>query len=84
MCYKDIGLVKMKGIGAAHATTFFEELIVVGGGIMKSKDKILPHLQQMIDNHAWLPAGTIKVVAATQVDFAGILGMEYLVSSILK
>ena len=60
------------------------ELIVVGGGIMKSKDKILPHLQQMIDNHAWLPAGTIKVVAATQVDFAGILGMEYLVNSILK
>jgi len=60
------------------------ELIIVGGGIMKSQDKILPYLQAMIDNYSWLPAGTIKVCAASQPDFAGILGMEYLVNSSLK
>ena len=59
-------------------------LIIIGGGIMKQQSKILPFLQQMADEYAWLPAGTIKIVAAQQVEYAGLLGMEHLAHSILK
>jgi glucokinase len=60
------------------------ELIIVGGGIMKQQSQILPILQQMADEYAWLPAGTIKIVTAQQVVYAGLLGMEYLAHSIIK
>ncbi|MEO6453423.1 MAG: ROK family protein [Ginsengibacter sp.] len=60
------------------------ELIIIGGGIMKQQSKILPFLQQMTDEYAWLPAGTIKIVAAQQIVYAGLLGMEYLAHSLIK
>lgn len=60
------------------------ELIIIGGGIMKQQSRILPFLQQMADEYAWLPAGTIKIVAAQQVVYAGLLGMEYLAHSLIK
>ncbi|MEO6221410.1 MAG: ROK family protein [Ginsengibacter sp.] len=60
------------------------ELIIVGGGVMKQQSKILPFLQQMTDEYAWLPAGTIKIVAAQQIVYAGLLGMEYLAHSVIK
>jgi glucokinase len=60
------------------------ELIIVGGGIMKQQSQILPILQQMADEYAWLPAGTVKIVAAQQVVYAGLLGMEYLAHSLIK
>jgi len=60
------------------------ELIIIGGGIMKQQSQILPFLQQMVDEYAWLPAGTIKIVAAQQIVYAGLLGMEYLAHSLIK
>lgn len=56
------------------------ELIIIGGGIMKREATILPYLQNMIDQYAWAPAGSVKVVSAMQVEFAGLLGMEYLIT----
>lgn len=57
------------------------EIIIISGGIMKRQAQILPALQKMVDQFAWLPAGTIKVMAAQQVEFAALLGMEYLVNA---
>lgn len=63
-------------INLIHA--FDPEKVIVGGGIMKSKDKILPYLQYMVTTHSWVPKGNIKIVAAKRTKHAGILGMCYL------
>lgn len=49
---------------------------------MKQKATILPYLQNMVDQYAWSPAGSVKIVSAEQVEYAGLLGMEYLVSQL--
>jgi glucokinase len=59
-------------------------LIIIAGGIMKRQSQIIPFLQHMADEYACLPAGTIKIVAAQQVMYAGLLGMEYLAHSLIN
>lgn len=60
------------------------EVIIIGGGIMRQEQKILPYIQRMVDRYAWLPAGTTRLAAAIQVDYAGLLGMEYLAHKLNK
>lgn len=60
------------------------EVIIISGGIMKRQSQILPFIQQMVDKHAWLPAGMIKIIAAQQIEYAALLGMEYLANSLIK
>lgn len=60
------------------------EVIIISGGIMKRQSQILPFIQQMVDKYAWLPEGTIKIIAAQQIEYAAILGMEYLANSLSK
>lgn len=75
--------LKAWGVGAVNMVHAYDpEVIIVGGGIMKRKDKILPALQRMVDQYSWLAPGTTKIIAAEQVEFAGLLGMEYLVSRV--
>jgi len=47
---------------------------------MKREATILPYLQNMIDQYALAPAGSIIVVSAMQVEFAGLLDMKYLIT----
>jgi predicted NBD/HSP70 family sugar kinase len=54
------------------------ERVVIGGGVMKSADVILPFIQNKINHAAWLPANALEVVAAKQPDWAGVLGIGYL------
>jgi glucokinase len=69
------------GVGVVNMVHAYDpELIIIGGGIMKQKAVILPYLQNMVDQYAWAPAGSIKVVSAKQVEHAGLLGMEYLIT----
>ncbi len=51
---------------------------------MKRQEEILPYIRNMVDTHAWLSPGSVKIVAAQQVEYAGLLGMEYLVNSLNK
>jgi glucokinase len=60
------------------------EVIIVSGGIMQRQSKILPFIQNMVDKYAWLPANTIKIIAAQQIEYAALLGMEYLANSLIK
>lgn len=53
--------------------------IIISGGIMRRKNDILPYLLNMVDKHTWNPPGSVEIVAAEQTDFAGLLGLEYLI-----
>ncbi len=65
-------------ISLIHA--YDPEKLVIGGGIMQSKDDILPVIQTMVRKHAWATEENIAIVPAVQVEFAGILGVSYLVN----
>jgi glucokinase len=55
------------------------EVVVLGGGIMKSPGPIVPRMQKYLDEHAWVGWGKVKVVAGELDDAAALLGLEYLV-----
>jgi glucokinase len=63
-------------VNLVHA--YDPELIIIGGGIMRQHHRILPYIRKTVDQYAWLPPGTTRIVAAQQMDYAGLLGMEYL------
>jgi len=66
-------------ISLIHA--FDPERVVVGGGIMQSGDIVLSKIREMIAKHSWVKNNPPEIVAAAHPDFAGILGMYYMVTS---
>lgn len=60
-------------VSAIHA--FDPELLVYGGGVMKSADAILPFLEEYVRVNAWTPWGTVRVRAAQLGNQAGLLGV---------
>ncbi len=58
--------------------------VVIGGGIMKSKDLIIPYVEKMIAKDNWINDNLIELVSAEQVEYAGILGMYYLTTQLKK
>lgn len=67
-------------ISLIHA--YDPERIVIGGGVMRSKDIILPVIRSMIKKYSWLKDSEPDIVAAEQPDFAGILGMCHLATKL--
>jgi len=65
-------------VGLIHA--YDPELIVIGGGVMRSADVILPHIQQFVHDHAWTPWGKVRIAAAELGNHAGLFGAEPLLS----
>jgi glucokinase len=59
-------------VGLIHS--FDPEIVVFGGGVMKSADVILPFVQSYVEKHAWTPWGKVKVRAAELGNNAGLLG----------
>ncbi|MGD0226630.1 MAG: ROK family protein [Terriglobia bacterium] len=59
-------------VGLIHA--YDPEVIVVGGGIMKSGDRIIPFLQSYVERYAWTPWGKVKVCSAELGNDAALLG----------
>lgn len=53
------------------------EVVVIGGGIMKSADIILPYLQQRVKALAWCPGDEVRIVAAETGDDAALLAVEH-------
>ena len=49
-------------VGLIHA--YGPELVVLGGGVMRNGDLILPDLQAYIHRHAWTPTGPVRLLAA--------------------
>jgi glucokinase len=65
-------------VGLIHA--YDPEIIIFGGGVMKSADVILPYIQSYVEKYAWTPWGKVKVLAAEVGNNAGILGAIPLLS----
>lgn len=65
-------------VGLIHA--YDPEMIVIGGGVMRSADAILPFLQRFVHQHAWTPWGRVRIVAAELGNNAGLLGAVPLLS----
>jgi glucokinase len=61
--------------------SFDPEIVIIGGGVMKSKQLILPHVQEVVDRYTWLAPGTIKIKAAKFENHAALLGMDFLIRS---
>ena len=64
--------------GLIHA--YDPEIVVYGGGVMKSADIIIPFVQAYADKHAWTPWGKVKVRVAELGNNAGLLGAIPLLS----
>lgn len=69
-------------INLVHA--YDPERIIMGGGVMKSKHIIIPYIKNMIKKHSWINDDEIELEAATQVEYAGILGVCYLLTASKK
>ncbi len=57
------------------------EVVVVGGGIMKSKEVILPYLSERVGKLAWCPTAPVRIVASELGDNAALLASEYSLSN---
>ncbi len=53
------------------------QVVVVGGGIMKSKDRILPFIREYVNEYAWCPTRKVEIVASRLGDNAAMLAAEY-------
>lgn len=67
-------------INLIHA--YDPEVVVIGGGIMRNAERILPEIASGVAKHAWTPWGKVNIVPAEQTDFAALFGAGYLVSHI--
>lgn len=54
------------------------EIAVIGGGIMRSGEMILPALRRYVAKHAWTPWGKVKIKPAALGNNAGMLGVASL------
>ncbi len=50
------------------------DVLIVGGGVMKSADQVLPRLQAHVERYAWTPWGKVRVRAAELSDAAPLIG----------
>jgi glucokinase len=66
----------MMTVAAVHS--FDPDLIVLGGGVMRSADRILPFLQKYVDESTWSPWGKARIVRAQLDDHAAALGVPTL------
>jgi glucokinase len=67
--------LKVWAVGAVGLIHSFDpEIVVFGGGVMKSAHIIQPFVQSYVEKHAWTPWGKVKVRAAELGNNAGLLG----------
>ncbi len=57
------------------------EMVIIGGGVMKSAEIILPYIREEVAQRAWTPWGNVQIEAAHFADEAGMLGMAYLLEN---
>ncbi len=55
------------------------ELVIISGGIMNSKQHILPFIRDWVDRYAWTPGGCVRVEAATSTANTALLGLSHLI-----
>ena len=69
------------GICAVNMVHAYDpQVLIVSGGIMEHASVVIPHMQTMIDQYAWLPPGTVKVLKSEQIVFTALFGLAYLIT----
>lgn len=53
------------------------EIVVMGGGVMKSSDIILPYVREKVASLAWQPGDKVRIVASESGDDAALLSADY-------
>ena len=53
------------------------EVVILGGGILKSQEVIIPYISKRVDELAWCPSGKVPVVPGILGDDAALFGLEY-------
>ena len=69
-------------INQIHA--YDPELIILGGGVMKSADVIIPFIKNNVKKHAWTPWGDVQIIQSKIPNRSALLGAYYLVTKNLK
>lgn len=53
------------------------EIVILGGGVMKSGEVILPYIQERVDRYAWCPSEKVKIAGSLLSEQAALLGLAY-------
>ncbi|MDR3267528.1 MAG: ROK family protein [Tannerella sp.] len=56
------------------------EIVVIGGGISKSRDILLPYIKKKVEALAWCPSGKAIITGAALGDQAALTGLDYYLS----
>ncbi|RIJ50822.1 ROK family protein [Maribellus luteus] len=67
-------------ISYIHA--FDSEAVILVGGIMNSKDVILPYIEEKVNELAWTPWGKVAILSADLNDSAGVIGALHMAQKI--
>ena len=74
--------IKAWGTGIVNLIHAYDpEKVIMGGGIMKSMDDILPGIEKIVEKHSWIPPGSLPIVVAGKKETAGILGTNYILNN---
>ncbi len=60
------------------------EVVVLGGGVMKSSDIILPYIEKWVNDRAWTPIDRVRIVLSKLGDNAALLGLNYYLRSVKR
>lgn len=60
------------------------EVVVLGGGIMRSADIILPYINRRVDDRAWTPVDKVRIVLSELGDNAALLGLNYYLAKVKR
>ena len=60
------------------------EVVVLGGGIMRSADIILPYINKWGEDRAWTPIDRVHIVLSELGDNAALLGLNYYLTSVKR
>jgi glucokinase len=60
------------------------EVLVLGGGIMKSADVIIPYIKKVVEKYSWIKPGDMVIQHARLGEDASIIGGYYLVEELVN
>lgn len=53
------------------------EIVILGGGVLRSQNVIIPYINKRVDELAWCPSGKVPIIPAVLGDEAALFGLEY-------
>jgi glucokinase len=60
------------------------EVVVMGGGVMNSRDVILPYIKEKVSRYAWCPSEEVAIVCSRLKDNAALMGLDYYLTQLTK